>query len=64
MTGTDSIGTEKSIIFEYELPLNFKFEPDLSRTFSAIGLINGEYLGFLFKGPRDKDSFTTKILEL
>jgi hypothetical protein len=27
---------QRGIILEYELPLNFKFEPDLSSNFSAI----------------------------
>ena len=29
-------GLERGVIFEYELPLNFKFDPDLTGTFSAL----------------------------
>ena len=58
------MGNEKHTVFEYELPINFQIEADLTRTFSAIRLLNGEYLGFLFASPEDKDSFTTKIFEL
>ena len=51
-------GLEQGIIMEYELPLNFKFEPDLSSTFSAIQLhLQGEYLGFKFKTEKDKKEF-------
>ena len=30
LIGTDSIGAKRDVVFEYELPLNFKFEGDLT----------------------------------
>ena len=58
-------GLERGIIMEYELPLNFKFEPDLSSNFSAIQMhLQGEYLGFKFKTDKDKKEFNQAISSL
>ena len=54
----DSQGTEIESIFEYELPLNFVHECDLSPTFYAIKGIKGQYFGFLFENPVDKQVLT------
>ena len=48
LTGTDAAGNERDVVFQYELPLNFRFDGDLTRTFSSIEFTNGEYVGFLF----------------
>lgn len=48
LMGTDAAGNERGIIMEYELPINFNYDPNLSQLLSAIELLNGEFLGFLF----------------
>lgn len=64
LTGTDAAGTEREVVFQYELPLNFTFEGDLSQYFSSIALSNGEYVGFYFQTDVDKETFNLALLEL
>lgn len=60
-----ALGLQRGIIMEYELPLNFKFEPDLSSTFAAIKIhLDGEYLGFKFKTEKDKKEFNQALASL
>ena len=61
LKGTDEAGVERATVFEYELPFNFRFDGDLSRQFSAIALSNGEYVGFFFANPGDKEDFAAKL---
>ena len=42
------------ILFQYELPLNFKFEPKLTRDLAAIQLPKAQWLGFLFEAEADR----------
>ena len=49
---------------EYELPLNFNFDPNLTSTLSALELLNGEFLGFLFLDAADKTSWNNKMTEV
>lgn len=64
LKGADPAGIERDTVFEYELPLNFVFEQDLTRTFSALALTKGEWIGFLFDSPEDKDDFNGKMLAI
>lgn len=60
--GTDASGTlERGIILEYELPINFSFEPNLSSTFSALQIYQGEFLGFLFAHEGDKQAWNSEL---
>jgi hypothetical protein len=53
-----------NLCFEYELPLNFNFEPNLTNMLSAVYThIQGECFGFLFESARDRAIFD-KSLEL
>ena len=61
LTGCDEAGIPRAVVFQYELPLNFEFEPSLSIDFAAIKLMKGEYVGFLFASPSDKDDFVAKL---
>ena len=62
MNACDDNGRLKHILLEYELPLNFKFDPALSATFSAVQThLQGEYLGFLFMNSSDRDSFNRAL---
>ena len=61
LIAVDPAGIEREAVFEYELPFNFVFEPDLSRTFSALGLEKGEFVGFLFDSYEDKEDFSGKM---
>jgi hypothetical protein len=55
----------KHVLLEYELPLNFRFDPALSATFSAVQThLQGEYLGFLFTTSKDRDSFNRALESL
>ena len=36
LVGCDPVGNEKAIVMQYELPLNFRFLPDLTSTFMAL----------------------------
>lgn len=65
LNAVDNDGLERNIIFEYELPLNFKFDPELSNTFSALQThIQGEYLGFLFTSAKDRIIFNRALESL
>lgn len=64
LVGTDPAGIEREVVFQSELPFNFKFDGDLSRTFAALELINGEWAGFLFTEDTDKADFVEKIADL
>ena len=64
LTGQDDVGTERDVVFEFELPVNFTLEPDLTSQFSAIAMTNGEYIGFLFSSFLDKEDFTGKMGEI
>jgi hypothetical protein len=66
MNSCDSIGLLRSVIFEYELPLNFKFDPEISSTFTAVQthLMGGEYLGFLFTSQKDRILFSRALESL
>ena len=48
-------------MFEYELPLNFKHECNLTPTFYAVQGINDHYFGFNFESPADKQALTRKM---
>jgi len=61
LIGTDEAGVERATVFSYELPFNFTLESDLSRQLCAIGLSNGEYVGFYFAEPVDKVDFASKL---
>lgn len=65
LNAVDNDGLERNIIFEYELPLNFKFDPELSSTFAAVQThIEGEYLGFLFTSAKDRIIFNRALESL
>lgn len=64
LKGTDEAGVERATVFEYELPFNFRLESDLSRQFCALALSNGEYVGFFFADPRDKEDFSAKLAQV
>ena len=65
LNAEDKSGLERGVVFEYELPINFKFEPDLAPTFSAIRThILGEYIGFKFNSEKDKKDFNNAISSL
>jgi len=51
--GVDEAGTERAKVLQYELPLNFRYDPDLSPQFSAIRIQRQEYLGFRFESIED-----------
>lgn len=55
LTGVDVAGTEKGVVFEYELPFNFQFDGSLYSTLSVFPLAKGEFVGFLFNSASDKD---------
>ena len=51
---SDEAGVEREKVLEYELPLNFKFDPDLSPVFVAVEVLTKQYLGLLFDSTSDK----------
>ena len=51
-------------IMEYELPTNFVFNPNLTETFSALHIMQDQFLGFLFTNMEDRQSFDKKLLGL
>ena len=62
LTGTDPAGSERDVVFEYELPFNFVLEAGLTRNFCAISLLQkGEYVGFFFENPEEKESFVANM---
>ena len=64
MKGVDPAGIERDVVFEYELSFNFVFEQDLTRTFSALSIKKGEYIGFLFDSNDDKEDFNGHMLAI
>lgn len=61
VTATDSLGIEHDKVLEYELPLNFQCEPDLTHTFCSLNCIQGSHLGFNFKVDYQKQDFVDKL---
>lgn len=55
---------EENMVFEFELPLNFQHDVDLSPTFYVLKGINEQYFGFLFEKNEDKQFFTNKMKQL
>ena len=49
------------MIFQYELPLNFRYQQDLSHNFYVLGIMQGHALGFLFDSPFEKDEFADQM---
>ena len=58
---SDSSQEEANILFEYELPLNFKHECNLTPTFYAVQGINDHFFGFNFESPADKQALVRKM---
>ena len=55
-------GAEEESIFEYELPLNFTHDCNISNTFYAIKVgTNEQYFGFKMQNEVDKQSLTQKM---
>ena len=60
----DEAGTERGKALEYELPLNFRFDPNLSPVFSALRFQtenHQEFLGFYFESAQDKADFNQRL---
>ena len=64
LSGTDPAGAERGIILEYELPTNFSFTADLTSTFSALQIQQGEFLGFLFTNESDRQQFNNELFNI
>lgn len=64
VTERGSAGSEFESLFEYELPLNFKHDCDLSPTFYAVEGLNGQYFGFQFAKRANKEVFTQQMKKL
>lgn len=64
MLGTDAAESERGIILEYELPLNFTVNSCLAKNFSALQIPNGEFLGFLFAKESDRKVWDQQIEEV
>ena len=62
--GQDSIDNETEMIMEIEIPLNFNYLPDLTDTFSALQVIRGQHMGFLFSKAEDKAEFNKIMLNV
>jgi len=58
---TDKDGNEQEPLFAYELPLNFKHDCDMSDTLYAVKGLKGQFFGFLFQHPCDKEAFCKKM---
>ena len=41
--------------FEYEVPINFKYESDTSQNFVSIKILMGQWIGLHFKKKADFD---------
>ena len=55
-------GCEQESIFEYELPLNFKHDCDITDTFYAIKMsINDQYFGFKLQNAQEKKSLVKQM---
>ena len=52
--GTDESYEALTVILEYELPINFTFEAIRVGNFSALHIMKGQHLGFLFANKEDK----------
>ena len=39
---------QNSLVFEYELPINFSFDPNFHETMAAIQLKQAYFIGFIF----------------
>ena len=48
-------------VLEYELPANFHFEEKLSENFSALQIMQGQFLGFYFKKAADRQEFDEEM---
>jgi hypothetical protein len=60
----DEAGNERSKVLEYELPVNFKFDPDLSPVFVAVEIIKQQYLGLYFESVDEKQKFIAALQDL
>ena len=58
---TDEVCETLSSILEYELPTNFIFDPALTETFSALLIMQDQFLGFLFTNMEDREAFDKKL---
>ena len=58
---TDQDGNELEPLFTYELPLNFKHDCDMSDTLYAVKGLKGQFFGFLFQHPCDKEALSKKM---
>jgi len=61
---SESSQEESDIIFEYELPINFKHDCEMSPVFYAVQGINEQYFGFHFENPLDKHALVNKMKQL
>lgn len=59
-----SAGSEFESLFQYEIPMNFKHDCDLSRNFYAIEGLKGNYFGFQFAKPAQKEVFMEHMIKL
>lgn len=50
--------------FEYETPLNFKFDMSLAQNFVAVKVFKGQWIGFHFKKESDRQTFCEDLSEL
>ena len=57
----DKDDNELELIFQYEVPINFKHECDLTYNFYAMGLMEGHALGFMFEMPMEKEQFAAQM---
>lgn len=64
LKATDRADIERKVVLEYELPLNFSYEGELSTNFVAVSLMKGEFLGFYFAERADKDVFAASLESL
>ena len=64
LRGTDRLGIERAIIFDYELPFNFNFERNMSSKLCSIRLGNGQFIGFYFSKPGDYADFCSKLSDV
>jgi hypothetical protein len=56
--GQNDLEEELDVIMEMEIPLNFKYIPKLTPTFSALQVIRGQHMGFLFSKEADLTDFS------
>ena len=54
---TDAAGAEGELIFEYELPCNFKTDPKVHQCMTALQIMKGQFVGFLFTKETEKGAF-------